>query len=152
MLFVVDTSSLIVLEKLSWLDELCHVDDTWLCPSEVFQELKKDRKLLQWLKERNIAIIKAERPVSITELSQTDVEVISLALEKGGCILSEDKPLGQKAERMEIPVYNIGSLVMLFYQYGRIDQSNCLERLTILANENFISQTLYRQLLKCLKP
>jgi hypothetical protein len=41
MLFVVDTWSLRVLEKLNWLDELSHPEDTFLSTPKVVHELKE---------------------------------------------------------------------------------------------------------------
>jgi len=150
-LFVVDTSCLIVLQKLGWLDELRQPDDTFLCPTKVIHELKNNKTLLKWINKGIVGVVKVEKPISITAISTTDAEVISLALERGAGILSEDKELGKKAERLGISVYNLASLFMLFYQYGRIDQRGCLKRLRTLADEKFISQTLYRQLLMSIK-
>jgi rRNA maturation endonuclease Nob1 len=151
MLLVADTSSLIGLQKLGWLGDLRHQEDTCLCPVKVIQELKNDRKLIKWLKEGAVITSEVEKPLSISGISETDVEVISLAFEKGGSILSEDVGLGQKAKRIGIPVYNITRLVVLYYQYGRIDQNTCLTRLRTLVTEKMLSQDMNRQLLEIIK-
>ena len=115
MLFIVDTSCLIILQKLGWLDELRQPDDTFWCPPKVIHELKNNKTLLKWINKGIVGVAKVEKQISITAISATDAEVISLALEWGGGLLSEDKELGKKAERLGVSVYNLAGLFMLFY-------------------------------------
>ena len=49
MLFVVDTSSIIILEKLGWLNDLHHPEDVFICPPKVIRELRNQRNLLKKL-------------------------------------------------------------------------------------------------------
>ena len=149
MLFVVDTSCLIVLERLNWLDELLsHADDTFICPPRVIQELKNNTLLLKWLKKGIVGITNVDKPILMTGISVTDAEVVALALERGGSILSEDMLLSKKAQKLALPVYNVSRLIVLYYQYGRFKHEDCLARLKILVAEHIISKTFYRQLLE----
>ena len=152
MLFVIDTSCLIVLQRLDWLEEfLSHDDDTFLCPPGVAQELRNNTKLLKRLKQGMVGITNVDRPIAMTSISATDAEVIALALECGGNILSEDTELRKKAGNMGIPAINIAGLIASSYQYGRFDQNECLERLKILVSKRFLSQANYRKIVRSVK-
>jgi predicted nucleic acid-binding protein len=151
MLFVVDTSSLIVLQKLGWLDKLSHPDDEFICPPKVIQELKNNKKLLGWLKQKAISETKVEKPIKISDISATDAEVVSLALEQSGSVLSEDLLLSKKAQRLAIPVYNLSRLIVLYYQLNRITQDDCLIRLKTLVDKSILPKTIYRQLVESIK-
>ncbi|MCI0697002.1 hypothetical protein L0337_33975 [candidate division KSB1 bacterium] len=151
MLFVVDTSSLIVLQKLGWLEELSHPDDEFLCPPKVIQELKNNKKLLGWLNEGTIAITEVKKPMLISGISETDVEVVSLAIEKSGSILSEDLLLRKKAEKLRIAAFNVPELIVLYYQHDRIDQHTCITRLEKLVAATALSKAVYRKLLEIIK-
>lgn len=149
MLFVVDTSCLIVLQRLDWLEEfLSHADDTFICPPRVIQELKNNTMLLKWLKTGIVGITNIDKPILMTGISVTDAEVVALALERSGSILSEDTLLSEKAQKLALPVYNLSRLIVLFYQYGRFTHEDCLARLKILADEHIISKIFYRQLME----
>jgi predicted nucleic acid-binding protein len=147
----VDTSSLIVLQKLGWLEELSHPDDEFLCPSKVIQELKNNKKLLGWLKQKGISATKVEKPIKISGISATDAEVVSLALEHSGSVLSEDLLLSKKAQKLTIPVYNLSRLIVLYYQFNRIAQDDCLIRLKTLVDKNILPKIIYRQLVESIK-
>jgi predicted nucleic acid-binding protein len=83
-------------------------------------------------------------------ISVTDAEVIALALERGGSILSEDLLLSKKAQKLAIPVYNLSKLIVLYYQYGRINQADCWTRLKKLVDKKIIPKNIYRQLVESL--
>jgi len=152
MQFVVDTSCLILLQKLNWLDEfLCHAEDIFICPPRVMQEVKNDKKLLKWLKIGTVAVIAVNKSMSITGISETDNEVVALATEKNWSILSEDLLLRQKAEKLAIPAFNLAELIVLYYQYARIDQDACINRLNALFAKAALSKTAYRELVEIIK-
>jgi len=152
MLFVVDTSCLIVLQRLNWLEEfLSHADDTFICPPRVIQELKNDKKLLKWLKTGVVPVIEVKKPMSIAGISETDSEIIALATEKGWSILSEDLLLRQKAEKLAIPAFNVAELIVLWYQNVRIDQNACITRLNTLVAKTALSKTVFRELVEIIK-
>lgn len=151
MLFIVDTSSLIVLQKLGGLEELSHPDDEFLCPPKVIQELKNNKKLLGWLNEGTVAVTEVKKPMLISGISETDVEVVSLAIEKSGSILSEDLLLRKKAEKLGIAAFNVPELIVLYYQHGRIDQHTCITRLKKLVAATALSKAVSRKLLEIIK-
>jgi hypothetical protein len=152
MQFVADTSCLILLQRLNWLDEfLSHAEDTFICPPRVMQEIKSDKKLLKWLKKGTVAVIAVNKSMSITGISETDSEIIALATQKGWSILSEDLRLRQKAEKLVIPAFNVAELIMLWYQHARIDQNACIARLNTLVAQAALSKIVYRELVEIIK-
>jgi len=85
MLFVIDTSTLIVLQKLGWLSLCSQSGNEFIWPPSVTQELKiykgKNTKILALLSSGITSEEEVHRQLLITEISKTDTEVISLAAE-----------------------------------------------------------------------
>jgi hypothetical protein len=113
--------------------------------------LKNNKKLLGWLKQKAISETKVEKPIKISDISATDAEVVSLALEQSGSVLSEDLLLSKKAQRLAIPVYNLSRLIVLYYQLNRLTQDDCLIRLKTLVDKSILPKTIYRQLVESIK-
>ncbi len=129
MLFATDTSTLIVLRKLDWLN-LCSLSDTKIIwPRRVTQELRqqksKNQKILALLNSHQTEEIEAHRPLTLSEISQTDADVISLAAEWNCAVLSEDKVLRQKAMKLGIATFAISTLVTRFYRGGAFTKDEC---------------------------
>lgn len=70
---------------------------------------------------------------------------------KQASILSEDVVLGQKAEKLRVPTFDIAGLMVLLYVENLIGQNECLGRLSTLASKQFISKKKYRQLVENIK-
>ncbi len=141
MLFVTDTSTLIVLRKLEWLDLCISGDVEIIWPQLVTQELReqkrKNQKILALLASHQAEEVEVHKHITLSGISQTDAEVISLASELNAAVLSEDKLLRQKAERLAISTFSISTLVRRLYQIGTFSQQECLLRLSILHRKFF---------------
>lgn len=148
MLFVVDTSSIIILEKLDWLNDLHHRDDVFIRPPQVIRELRNQKNLLKKLKNGIVTVTQIIRPISMTAISETDSAVVSLALEKSCSILSDDAGLREKAGVLGISAFNMAGFVTLSYQHGRFDKNECLAKLKTLVDSKLLSHFNYRQILR----
>lgn len=151
MLFAVDTSTLIVLRELDWIDLCNQTGHQFVWPSSVTEELKrqksKNQKLLSLLASHEAIEHAPRQPLQIVEISQTDADVIAVAREQQATILSEDILLRKKAERAGVSAIALASFCVLLYQSGFFAMDECQARLKTLLEKRFISQTTYRQLL-----
>jgi len=94
MLFAIDTSTLIILQKLGWLDLCRQGDNKFIWPPGVTKELKlqksKNLAIFDLLDSGVVTESGMHRPLSIEGISVTDADVISLAIERQTTVLSED--------------------------------------------------------------
>jgi predicted nucleic acid-binding protein len=156
MLFAIDTSSLIVLQKRQWLN-LCECgENQFIWPVRVTEELKrqkgKNKKILNLLASETARESQVQKTLEIAKISRADAEVISLAAENNAVVVSEDILLRQKATRLGLSAVSVAGLVILFYQYGLYSKDECRTRLKTLHDEKFLSKTEYRQLLQSILP
>jgi len=156
MLFVIDTSSLIVLKTLGWLNLCRSGDNEFIWPASVTQELrerKDDNKLiLDLLASGDSREERVYKFINVGEISGTDAEVISLAAECNAFIVSEDKPLRKKAARLRLTALSVATLVTMLYQDGQCAKEECLARLRRLYDDEFLSKTEYHQILQGILP
>lgn len=152
MRFVIDTSTLIVLQKLGWLSLCCQSDNEFIWPSTVTPELKihkaKNREILDLLTSKAFREVKINKQLIITEISTTDAEVISLAAERQATVISEDILLREKALQLGLSAFSLAVLVIIFYQNGFFVRDECLDRLKKLYDERFLSKSEYHKLLQ----
>ncbi len=152
MLFVIDTSTLILLRKLGWLDMCCLGDTQLIWPPRVTQELKQrkqaNKAVLELLATKTVAEVAIRKPITFAELSATDAEVISLAAESTACILSEDKELRSKASRLGVSQMSLAVFTTLLYQLGLFSNEECLTRLQKLHEAKLLSKSDYHLLLQ----
>jgi len=156
MLFVIDTSSLIVLQKLQWLN-LCELgENLFIWPVRVTEELKqqkgKNKRILALLASMIASEGRMEKAFDIAKISKTDADVISLAAENNAVVVSEDILLRHKATRLGLSTASVGALVVLLYQNELYSKHECLVRLRTLHDEKFLSKAEYRQLLQSILP
>jgi len=156
MLFAIDTSTLIILQKLGWLS-LCdktEYDIVW--PATVTQELKRQKSrnkaVLDLLnsgkaKERTI-----QRSREIKDISKTDSDVIFLAAENDATVISEDVLLRKKALKLKVSAISLASFSVLLYQTGLSSKNECLHRLKTLHEKTALSKSEYHQYLQGLLP
>ncbi len=151
MLFAVDTSTLIVLRELDWIDLCIQAGHQFIWPSSVTEELEgqrsKNQKLLRLLATQEAIEQAPQQPLRIEEISQADADVIAVAREQQATILSEDILLRKKAERTGVSAIALASFCVLLYQSGFFSRDECFARLKTMFEKRFISQTTYRQLL-----
>jgi predicted nucleic acid-binding protein len=156
MLFAIDTSTLIVLHKLKWLGLCSCGDNEFIWPPSVTQELKrqkgKNKAILDLLTSGVASENEVQRQLLITEISETDVEVISLAAGRRATVISEDIPLREKALKLGISAVSLVVLLTMFYQQGLLSKDDYLARLKILYEEKFLSRSEYHQLLRGILP
>ena len=111
MLFAVDTSTLIVLRELGWVDLCNQSGHLFVWPSSVTEELKRQKRKNEnflSLLATQVAIEHAPRQhLRIEEISQTDADVIAVAREQRITILSEDILLRKKAERTGVSAISL---------------------------------------------
>jgi len=152
MLFVIDTSTLIILQKLGWLSLCSQSDNEFIWPPSVTQELKihkaKNREILVLLTSGITREVEIHKHLIITEISSTDAEVISLAEEHQATVISEDIPLREKALKLGLSAFSLAVLVTIFYQHGFLLKDECLARLKELYGERFLSKSEYHKLLQ----
>jgi predicted nucleic acid-binding protein len=150
MLFAIDTSSLIVLQKLQWLNLCERGENQFIWPERVTEELKrqkgKNKKILDLLALALTNEGQIQRALKIQKISRTDADVISLAAESNAVVVSEDILLRQKATRLGLSAVSVGTLIVLLYQCGLYSKDECLARLKKLYDEKFLSKSEYRQL------
>jgi predicted nucleic acid-binding protein len=151
MLFAIDTSSLIVLQKLQWLNLCERSENQFIWPERVTDELKrqkgKNKKILDLLASAITREGKIQRTLKIKKISRTDADVISLATESNAVVVSEDILLRQEAARLGLSAVSTGTLIVLLYQCELYSKDECLTRLKKLYDEKFLSKLEYRQLL-----
>jgi len=156
MQFVIDTSTLIILQKLGWLNLCHHGDNKFIWPPSVTLELKfkksKNKEVFDLLTSGVVTESEMRRQVSIEGISVTDAEVISLAIERQATVLSEDVLLREKAAKIGCPANSLASFCVLIYQSGLSTKDECLTRLKTLNDRKFLSTTEYRQFLQGLLP
>jgi predicted nucleic acid-binding protein len=99
----------------------------------------------------NLSILSVGRPIVFSALSNTDSYAISLALENNSTVVSEDGLLRENAIRYGVPAIDVAGLLLIFYQEGRIDKSDCLSRLKVLFENQILSKSRYHQLLISLR-
>ncbi|MGH7492630.1 MAG: hypothetical protein ACREOO_09565 [bacterium] len=151
MLFIIDASSLIVLHRLDWFDLLEMEEDTVICPFGVMQEVKKDKKLLKAMRDVGVAVAEVKAPISFTQISAIDAQVIAIAIQLNGSILSEDILLGKKAKKLGLSVFNVTALLVLRYQQGHINKTELLMRLTTLVRTKVLSRYAFQRLMESLQ-
>jgi len=156
MLFAIDTSTLIILQKLGWLslcDEKAY-DFVW--PSKVTQELKhqksKNKAVLDLLSSGKAKQGTIQRALEIKGISKTDAEVISLAAENNATVISEDFLLRKKATKLGVSAISLAVFSVILYQIGLSSKEACLDRLRTLHEKEFLSTADYRQYLQGLLP
>ncbi|MEK7729849.1 MAG: hypothetical protein AAB354_15685, partial [candidate division KSB1 bacterium] len=81
-------------------------------------------------------------------ISQTDADVISLAMQDGGIVLSEDGLLRHSALKLGLAAFSLSSLLLWFYQGGIFTKDECRNRLHRLHERDFLSKAEYRRLLQ----
>jgi predicted nucleic acid-binding protein len=152
MLFAIDTSTLIVLYKLKWLGLCSYGGNEFIWPPSVTQELKrqkgKNKAILDLLTSGIAGENEVVRQLQIGEISQTDVEVISLAAERQATVISEDVLLRKKAAKLGYSANSLASFCVLLYQSGLFSKAECLDRLKTLNENTFLSTADYRQFLQ----
>lgn len=156
MLFAIDTSSLIVLRKLSWLQLFQYQGLEFIWPAKVSGELRlqkvKNKEILDLLTAGSASERPVQQPVKIEGISQTDAEVISLAVVCQAVVVSEDTLLRQKAAKLGIPAISVAALMRLLYQCGVLPKDECVARLKSLHDKKFLSKSEYRRLLQGVLP
>jgi predicted nucleic acid-binding protein len=156
MLFAIDTSTLLVLRKLEWLSLCSQTDSKFIWPPSVTQELKrqkgKNKVILDLLTSGVASEEEVHRQLVIAEISQTDIEVISLAAERQATVISEDALLRDKAAKLGYSANSLASFCVLLYQSGLFSKDECLVRLKTLNGKKLLSTTDYRQFLQGLVP
>jgi len=156
MLFVADTSTLIALRKLERLDLCRKGKNQIIWPNRVTQELRsqkrKNQKILALLALHQVDEVEAAKPIVFTGISQTDADIISLASEWSGAVLSEDKLLRQKATKLRIPAFSVSTLILWLYHCDVFLKDECLARLQVLLEKRFLSQVEYRKILQGISP
>lgn len=156
MLFVIDTSSLIVLKTLGWLNLCRSGNNKFIWPSGVTQELKQrkddNKTILDLLSSGDSSEEQVYKLITIEEISSADAEVISLAAERNAFIISEDKPLRKKAVRLRLTALSVASFITMLYQDGQCAKEDCLARLRRLFDDEFLSKTEYHQILQGILP
>ena len=114
MLFVVDTSCLIVLQRLDWLEEiLSHVDDTFLCPPGVIQELKNNTRLLKRLKQGMVVITNVDRPIAMTSIQQPTLRSLLWRLNEAAVFCLKTRFSAKERKNWQFP--SIVSANLLHY-------------------------------------
>jgi len=156
MLFAIDTSSLIVLQKLQWLNLCDRGENQFIWPVKVTEELKRQKRrnkeILNLLTSAIASESRFQRTLKIAKISRTDADLISLAAESNAVVVSEDILLRQRATRLGLSTASLGALIVLLYQDELYSKSECLARLRTLHDEKFLSKTEYRQLLQSILP
>lgn len=156
MLFVMDTSSLIVLRKLAWLQlfQLQELEFIW--PVKVSEELRlqktKNKEILDLLASGAASERPIQQPIKIEDISLTDAEVISLAVECQAVVVSEDTLLRQKAVKLALTSLSIAALFRLLYVCGILSKDEYVARLKSLHDKKFLSKSEYRRLLQGMMP
>jgi len=156
MLFAIDTSTLILLQKLGWLS-LCDEEAyDFIWPARVTQELKrqksKNKAVLDLLNSGRAKEGTIQRSVEIKDISKTDAEVISLAAENNATVISEDVLLRKKAEKLKVSAISLASFSALLYQAGLSSKDEYLSRLKTLHEKTALSKSEYHQYLQGLLP
>lgn len=136
---------------------LCsQTDNKFIWPPSVTQELKrqkgKNKVILDLLTSGEASEEEVQRQLIITEISQTDVEVISLAAERQATVISEDALLRNKATKLGFSANSLASFCVLLYQSELSSKDECLARLKTLNEKKLLSNTEYRQFLQGLLP
>lgn len=156
MLFAIDTSTLIILQKLGWLDLCRQGENKFIWPPGVTLELKqqkgRNKEIFDLLASGIVTESEMEKQLSIEGVSVTDAGVISLAIERQATVLSEDVLLREKAAKIGCPTNSLASFCVLIYQSGLSTRDECLARLKTLNDRRFLSTAEYRQFLQGLLP
>jgi predicted nucleic acid-binding protein len=156
MLFAIDTSSLVALRRLTWLDLIQHQGLEFIWPSSVSKELLlrkgKNKEIFDLLADGSASESAIQRPLKIEEISQTDADVISLAAERQAVVVSDDALLRQQATKRGISAISLAALVRLLYQCSVFSKNEYLSRLRTLHDKKFLSKSEYRRLLQGIMP
>jgi len=156
MLFAIDTSTLIILQKLGWLNLCRYGDNKFIWPPSVTVELKlqksKNKEIFDLLDSGVTNEVEIRNRLSFAEISTTDTEVISLAHERSATVLSEDKLLCKKASKLGLATISVAGLIMTFYQRGFFSKEECLTRWKELYEGKFLSKPEYHELLQGIMP
>jgi predicted nucleic acid-binding protein len=155
MRFILDTSSLINLRDLGWLNLLRYPENSFSCPDKVEQEIRrkkrKNKEILKLIQDGVIAVQKIIHPITFSLLSNTDSDAISLGIENKSTVVSEDGLLRQNAILLGVPALDIAGMLFIFFQEERIEQNEYLSRLKILFEHQTLSKSRYHQLLMALR-
>lgn len=156
MLFVIDTSTLIILQKLGWLDLCRQGENKFIWPPGITLELKlqksKNKEIFDLLDSDITSEVEPQSRLNFTEISSTDNEVIALASERSAAVLSEDKLLCKKASKLGLSTISVAGLIITFYQRGLYSREECLACWKKLHESKFLSKTDYHQLLQGMMP
>jgi len=156
MLFAIDTSTLIILQKLGWLNLCRHGENKFIWPPGVTQELKlkksKNQAIFDLLESGVTSEVEIQRRLNFAEISTTDNEVIALAGERSATVLSEDKLLCKKASKLGLSTISVAGLIMTFYQRGLSSKEECLACWKKLYEGKFLSKPEYHELLQGIMP
>ena len=152
MLFVIDTSSLIALKALDWLNLVQSSQNEFIWPSRVTQELRqqkaKNKKILDLLASGEMREELAQNFFKFEGISDTDSEVICLAAERNAFVVSEDVLLRHKAIKHGLSAVSIATLLVLLHQNGLLPKEECLARLNRVYEEKLLSRSEYHQLVQ----
>lgn len=156
MLFAIDTSTLIILQKLGWLNLCRQGENKFIWPPGVTLELKlkksKNKEIFDLLDSGVTNEIEPQSRLSFAEISTTDNEVIALAGERSATVLSEDKLLCKKASKLGLSTISVAGLIMTFYQRGLSSKEECLACWKKLYEGKFLSKPEYHELLQGIMP
>ncbi|MGH7597655.1 MAG: hypothetical protein ACREOI_14990 [bacterium] len=130
--------------------------DEFLCPEKVEREIRRSKsqnhEILRLFQEGVVAIKKVGHYVDFASVSDTDAEVISLAIETQSTIISDDAPLRENANRYGVSAIDVAGFVLLIYQQGRMNKNECSSHLTRLFKKKILSKPKYHQLLTLIRP
>ena len=156
MLFAIDTSTLIILQKLGWWHLCRQSDNKFIWPPSVTKELKlqksKNQAIFDLLDSGVTREVEIQRQLNFAEISTTDSEIIALASEHSAAVLSEDKLLCKKASKLSLPAISVAGLIMTYYQCGLSSREECLACWKKLYEGKFLSKHEYHELLQGIMP
>jgi len=146
---VLDSSVIIALSHLGYLNYLSRVFDEVLVPEAVYEEicvkgrgLTGDRELRVSLKKNLIKVRRVENRVLVNALldplSLGEAESLALTVEaEADCVVVDDKLARNRAEAMGLNVIGTLRILRLFFDAGLISKSEVLAALESLREFGF---------------
>lgn len=148
---VSDTTSLIVLEKLQWLDLLCHLFEQVIIPQQVKEELQagllESTKLILppcFIVENTLDSKRLDSLLLLLDCGEA--EAIALAAEKRLPLIIDERKGRQIANLMDIPIIGFAGLLVLAKRKNILKSAEALELLEQAMTDGlFLSNRLYLQ-------